>query len=96
VCRKNYGLYGAFIAAPNELFKLKDEKNIRWYASSKDVRRGFCKTCGSPILWKKKDSTHTFFLPGLIDGKIGKKKSKHIFVEDRGDYYEIHSKKSLK
>ncbi len=89
MCRKNYGMHGAFIAVPNDGFKVKNPSNVRWYASSKNVRRGFCKTCGSPIAWKEKGSTHTFFLAGLVEGKIGKKTEKHIFVKDKGDYYKI-------
>ena len=89
MCRKNYGLYGAFIAVPNENLTLGKGAPIRWYSSSKEVRRGFCRICGSPVVWKKKGSTHTFVLAGLIDGKVGKKKVKHIFTEEKGDYYTI-------
>lgn len=90
-CRKNYGLYGAFIGVLDENAKIKNPKAVRWYHSSKEVKRGFCKTCGSPIVWKKKNSTHTFFLPGLIDGKTGVKKGTHIFVKNKGDYYTLHT-----
>src|SRR3989344_6790105 len=88
-CRKNYGLYGAFIGVADENAKVKHPENIRWYRSSKEVKRGFCKMCGSPIMWKKKDSTHTFFLPGLIDGRTYMKRGKNIFVKEKGDYYTL-------
>lgn len=90
-CRKNYGLHGAFVGVCNENAKIKNPKGIRWYGSSKEVTRGFCTTCGSPIVWEKKGSTHMFFLLGLIDGKTGMKKGKNIFVKERGDYYTLRT-----
>lgn len=92
-CRKNYGLYGAFIGVADEHITIKDRRNIRWYQSSKSAKRGFCKMCGSPVMWKQKGSTHTFFFPGLIDGKTGMRKGEHIFVKDKGDYYTIPKSK---
>ena len=90
-CRKNYGLYGAFVGAPKESLTITGDKNIRWYKSSEKVRRGFCKKCGSALLWKYKESKNIYILAGLIDD-LRTRKGFHIFVKDKGDYYQLHDK----
>ncbi len=90
-CRKNYGLYGAFVGVPKSALSLKGEKNITWYKSSPKVRRGFCKKCGSPIFWEYKNSAHTNILPGLLDN-LKTTKGLHLFTKDKGGYYELGDK----
>ena len=90
-CRKNYGLYGAFVGAPKEFFSITGDKNIRWYKSSEKVRRGFCKKCGSPLIWEHKGSKNIYTLAGLIDG-LRTRKGFHIFAKDKGGYYQLHDK----
>lgn len=87
-CRKNYGLYGAFVGVPRNQFALKNPRMITWYQSFPRVRRGFCKKCGSPIMWDHK-KTGIYVCPGLIQGKLRMRGGKHIFLQDRGYYYRI-------
>jgi len=67
-CRKNYGLYGAFVGIPKESLSVTESKNISWYQSSSKVRRGFCKKCGSAIFWEHNGGKNTYVLAGVIDG----------------------------
>lgn len=88
-CRKNYGMYGAFLAAPREGFSIIG-KTVKKYKSSQKVARSFCSNCGSPISWDYKDSSKIYVLAGLVNGKTEIKKGIHIFTKDKGDYYQIH------
>jgi hypothetical protein len=62
---------------------------VNWFASSPKARRGSCLRCGSFLFWKANDEGNTSFALGAIDGRTGLTLSKHIFVADKGDYYDI-------
>jgi hypothetical protein len=63
--------------------------SLAWYQSSENAKRGFCKTCGSTLFWKKDGSDHTSVCVGSIDGKSELKLAGHIYCANAGDYYEI-------
>ena len=88
-CRKQSGHYFAATNVADENLKISGEDNLTWYQSSENAKRGFCKHCGSAMFWKKRQDDHVSVLAGSIDGPTGLKIGKHIFVEDKGDYYEI-------
>ena len=85
-------LYASFTGEKNKL-KIQGEKNIGWYQSSEQARRGFCKTCGSSLFWERINATETDILAGSLDRSpdqpTGLKTTRHIYVADKGDYYEI-------
>lgn len=86
-CRKQSG--GIWSSSYVEDDELVIRGAPRWYASSAEGKRGFCPTCGAFLFWKlKSDETISFSL-GAIDGPTGLTVEKHIFVSDKGDYYEI-------
>ncbi|MGR3616973.1 MAG: GFA family protein [Paracoccaceae bacterium] len=62
---------------------------VNWFASSKTARRGSCQRCGSFLFWKAHDENTTSFALGAVDGPTGLMLAKHIFVADKGDFYEI-------
>ena len=68
------------------------EENIRWYPSSETVSRGFCSDCGAHLFWKPviDGYDYTAVLMGILESPTGLKLSKHAFVGDKGDYYEIN------
>ena len=61
----------------------------KWYRSSPSAQRGFCDTCGAFLFWKHDGETSMSFSLGALDGPSGLKIEKHIFVADKGDYYDI-------
>jgi hypothetical protein len=61
----------------------------RWYASSAEARRGFCGTCGSVLFWKAQGEDMISFALGALETPTGLALETHIFVADKGDYYEI-------
>jgi len=86
-CRKWSGhVWAAAIVAEDEI---SIHGPVRWYASSEKARRGFCPRCGASLFWHAPGSGHMDFSLGSVDGPTGLTLSRHIFVEDKGDYYGI-------
>ena len=53
------------------------------------VRRGFCSTCGAPMFFEPIYRDWISISMGVLDNPTGVKLALHIFVDDKGDYYEI-------
>ena len=88
-CRKMTGNYWASTHTADADLKFTQQSGLKWYASSADAQRGFCKECGSSLFWKNNGSSVTSVCAGSIDGKTGLKLGGHIFTADAGDYYVI-------
>ena len=89
-CRKTSGHYvSATQVGPDQLRITKDD-GLTWYQSSPEAERGFCNICGSSLFWRHEgDNGAVSVMSGTLDGQTGIKTSKHIFVADKGDYYDI-------
>ncbi len=88
-CRKQSGHFFAATSASNTDLTIEGEDNLTWYNASPDAKRGFCSNCGSALFWKADEDDHTSILAGSLDDEAGIKLSAHIFVADKGNYYEI-------
>jgi hypothetical protein len=97
-CRRWSGHYWASVNAPlSTLVFHQGEDRIGWRQSSAMVRRGFCRDCGSALFWHpngNKDYAHIIAASaGSLDrpttGDKGVTLTKHIFVAEKGDYYEL-------
>jgi hypothetical protein len=89
-CRKQSGHYWASTNVKREALKLNGADSVRWYQSSEKVRRGFCGICGSVLFWEPTDRDDFIAVAmGALDAPTGMKLAKHIFVADKGDYYDI-------
>ena len=53
------------------------------------VRRGFCSTCGSPLFFDPPAKDWIGITMGAFDGPTETHIELHIFVAEKGDYYEI-------
>ena len=62
---------------------------VRWFDLTETATRGFCPACGCFLFWKAHDEDGMSFSLGAIDGPTGLSLQKHIFVADKGDYYDI-------
>jgi hypothetical protein len=49
----------------------------------------FCSTCGSAPFWDPIHKDWTAIAMGAFDGRTDAKLARHIFVADKGDYYDI-------
>jgi hypothetical protein len=93
-CRRWSGNYWASVNVPTDsLLFTSGENKVTWFRSSELVRRGFCKECGSALFWhadRHKDYAHRLAIAvGALDEPTGVKITEHIFVRDKGDYYDI-------
>ena len=85
-CRKSSGHHVAATSAARDKVSITGE--VTWYKSSETARRGFCGVCGSSLFWDGEGENMSIHA-GTIDGKTGLTTRGHIFVADKGDYYEI-------
>lgn len=91
-CRKTSGHYWAATQAPIEAVKISDpEGKLTWFESSDWARRGFCAGCGSSLFWEMQSKGVMSIAAGSLDAPTGLSISAHIFVADKGDYYEIEA-----
>jgi len=88
-CRKTSGHFEASVDVPRNVLSVQGDQNITWFQSSEKVRRGFCRICGSNLFWDPVFQDWIAILMGAFDGPTGAKLALHIFVADKGDYYEI-------
>ena len=74
----------------NDLTIHGDDK-VSWYRSSDKVQRGFCSVCGSALFWNANivGCQYISIAMGAFEPPTGVRLSKHTFVGDKGDYYEI-------
>jgi len=88
-CRKQSGHFWASTDVPRKDLTITGREHIRWFRSSERVQRGFCSICGSFLFWEaiKKDTVAVAM--GAFDSPTDTKLSMHIYVADKGDYYEI-------
>jgi len=88
-CRKHSGHYEASVDVPRDRVQISGTDALRWYQSSEKVRRGFCGTCGSTLFWDPVFRDWTAIALGAFDGPTGVWLARHIFVSEKGDYYDI-------
>ena len=91
-CRKWSGHFLAGSDVPRSSVMVEGEENITWYHSSEKVRRGFCRHCGSSLFFDPLDREKhdwTGISMGALELPTNAKIALHIFVAEKGDYYEI-------
>lgn len=86
-CRKQSG--GVWHSAVTKQADLAITGNPVWYRSSASAQRGFCAQCGCFLFWKHDDENSMSFAMGAVTDTGDAKLEKHIFVADKGNYYEI-------
>jgi hypothetical protein len=89
ICRKVSGHVFASTDVPRSLVTIHGEDKLTWYRSSEKVRRGFCSTCGSPLFFDPIHKDWIGIAMGAFDRPTDTKLAMHIFVADKGDYYDI-------
>lgn len=70
-------------------FTVTKDDGLKWYRSSNTAQRGFCSECGSLMFLQLDKEDTTYIATGTMDGSTGLKTELHIFVADKGDYYDI-------
>ena len=88
-CRKHTGHYEAGTDVPKAAVTIQGAEKVTWYHSSEKVRRGFCSVCGSSLFFDPIHRDWIGIAMGAFDTPTHTKLSMHIFVADKGDYYDI-------
>lgn len=89
-CRKTSGHYVSATQVGPDQLEMMREDTLVWYQSSPKAQRGFCSRCGSSLFWRHDDDAGAVsVMSGTLNGPTGITTEKHIFVADKGDYYDI-------
>jgi hypothetical protein len=88
-CRKQSGHYFASSDVPRAALTIRGADKVTWFASSEHVRRGFCSNCGTTLFWDPIQRDSIAIAMGAFDTPTQTHLKMHIFVADKGDYYEI-------
>lgn len=89
-CRKASGHYTASTAVKPENLKLLESSGLAWYRSSPSAKRGFCRECGSTLFWKPESGDRISVFVGTVDGPVDLPLTSHIYLSEKGSYYEIN------
>src|SRR5215470_18213540 len=88
-CRKEHGAPPGYTSAPWSNVTVRGEKNLKWYQSSEQARRGFCRACGSSLFWEPIGQDRVAITAGCLDKPTGLRTVRHIFVSEKADFDEI-------
>lgn len=88
-CRKVSGHFWAATHAPFSALSFTEDRGLKWYASSEWAKRGFCKECGSSLFYRMNGEEGIGIAAGSLDPPTELTPGRHIFVADKGDYYQI-------
>ena len=88
-CRKQSGHFWVSTDVRRDDLTLHGGENLRWFRSSERIRRGFCSRCGSFLFWSPDESDLMGVAMGAFETPTETSIEMHIFVADKGDYYDI-------
>lgn len=89
MCRKTSGHYWSASQVPVEALRIIRGESLSWYRSSETAQRGFCNTCGASLFWEMDGEGMISIASGTLDAPTGTRTTKHIFLADKGDYYDL-------
>lgn len=90
MCRKvNAGPYMGAPCSADVTFK--DDRDLKWYASSDAAKRGFCQKCGTSLFYRSNDKQNIFWGVSVeaLDDASDMTLAQHIFIDDKPDRYDF-------
>jgi hypothetical protein len=87
-CRRTHGHVAAYTEVASSDLTLLADRGLRWYAAD-GRERGFCRECGASLFWRGAQQGRTSIAAGTLDQPTGLRTVAHVFVDSKGDYYEI-------
>lgn len=88
-CRRTSGHFVAATAVAKDALIIETDESLEWFASSEHASRGFCRRCGSSLFWRPNAKPYTCIMAGTLDDSTGLEAVEHIFVGEKGDYYQL-------
>ena len=92
-CRRAHGAaFVTWFGVPEERFRLTaGAEHLRWYQSSKRSRRGFCRTCGTTLLFASTSSPGEMHIAlATADTPIDREPALNCFVDQKAAWWDIH------
>jgi hypothetical protein len=93
-CRRFHGNYGAYTSTDWANLSFVEQRGLKWYRSVTDetpnVHRGFCSECGASLFWYPRGREKVAVAAGSLDEPTHLKTIGHIWMSQRGDYYDIN------
>lgn len=92
-CRRFHGNIAAYVSTNPDSLKMVEDRGLKWFKSVTDetpnVHRGFCSECGSSLFWDPRGEDRIAIAAGSLDEPTGMKMIGHVWVSQKGDYYDI-------
>ena len=88
MCRRQTSHFLATVSVAASDLAITEPRGLKWYQSSPHARRGFCGECGSALFWTD-DQGNLGVSAGALDDDTGLRLHSHIYVADKGAYYDI-------
>lgn len=88
-CRAAHGHVGAYTSLPDDRLDIAGAESLAWFGSSEAAERGFCRVCGSCLLWRRPAEARVSVAAGCLTAPTGLTSAGHIYVASKGDYYAI-------
>ena len=88
-CRKQSGHFVVSASAPRDAVASNGAEHLSWYSASPGIRRGFCRICGSHLIWDADGDPELSLNAGAFESPTEIEMERHIFCADKGDYYEL-------
>ncbi len=88
-CRRMSGHLWASTHAAFSAVTFTRDDGLTWFKSSEWAERGFCNICGSSLFYRETGKDDLGIAAGCVNTPNRLMPGKHIFVADKGDYYQI-------
>jgi len=88
-CRRQTGLYVSATNVRAGNLSVSGADNLSDWQATTDAVRRFCRICGSLLFWQSVDGDTVSIMTGSLDVPTGLRPDRHIFVSEKGDYYDI-------
>ncbi len=89
-CRKTSGHHVAATQGHGANLRFSADDGLTWYRSSETAERGFCRTCGSSLFWRRFENDLVSICAGTLDNGDDLKIVCHILADTPGAHYEIN------
>jgi len=86
-CRSISGHVAAAAATANENISI--DGPVCWRPVSEYAEYGVCNKCAAPMFWRRKSAPVISVFAGGLEDASGIDARGHIFVEEKGEYYQI-------
>jgi hypothetical protein len=88
-CRRQSGHFWTSTDVSRTALTIEGADRLTWFQSSEKIRRGFCSVCGAFLFWDPAVRDRIAVAMGALDPPTDVHLETHIFVAEKGDYYEI-------